>query len=90
MRKYNQTAKLIGLDWTKASQEIIQQILISGIETNIEGKNFNFFSPDYSIDVPENSAFITVAALEQIGSNFNHFLDFVIAKSVSLKYNCKS
>jgi hypothetical protein len=84
MRKYNETAKLVGLDWTKASQEIIQQILFSGIEKNIEGKNFNFFSPDYSIVVPKNSAFITVAALEQIGSKFNHFLDFVIAKKPSI------
>ncbi len=79
-RSYNSTAKLIGLDWTKASQEIINEIKNAKIETNIDGVNFNFFTPDDSIEVPENSAFLTVAALEQIGSNFEPFLEFVLEK----------
>ena len=79
-RSYNPRAKLIGLDWTKASQDIINEIKNAKIETNIEGVNFNFFTPDESIEVPENSAFLTVAALEQIGSNFEPFLQFVLAK----------
>lgn len=79
-RKINPTAHMIGLDWTKASQEIIKQIKEAGIEDNIEGKNFNFFSPDYSVDVPANSGFLTVAALEQIGDKYEQFLEFVMAK----------
>jgi len=83
-RKYNPGARLVGLDWTTASQEIIKQVKEAEIETNIEGKNFNFFKPDYTIEVPPNSGFITVAALEQIGENFNPFLDFIISKKPSI------
>ena len=79
-RKYNATAGLIGLDWTKASQDIIAQVKEAGIETNISGRNFNFFTPDYSIEVPPGSGFLTVAALEQIGGNFEPFLAFILEK----------
>jgi len=82
-RKINPTAKMIGLDWTKASQEIIKQIKEAGIEDNIEGKNFDFFNPDYSIEVPKNSGFLSVAALEQIGDKYKKFVDFVIEKKPS-------
>ena len=79
-RKYNPNAKLVGLDWTKTSQEIIKQISNNGIDMNIEGKNFNFFEPDFSIDVPAKSGFLTVAALEQVGNRFDQFLEFVLQK----------
>jgi hypothetical protein len=79
-REYNANAKLVGLDWTEASQKIIEEIRKKGIETNIEGYNFNFFSPDYSIEVPQNSGFITVAALEQVGDRYEDFIQFIIAK----------
>jgi hypothetical protein len=79
-RKYNPSAKLVGLDWATTSQEIIEQISELGIEKNIEGRNFDFFNPDYSIEVPKNSGFITIAALEQVGDRFEGFLDFVLKK----------
>lgn len=79
-RKRNPTVKLIGLDWTKASQEIIHKIRETGIEKNIKGHNFNFFYPDYSLEVPDRSGFLTVAALEQVGDQFEPFLEFVLAK----------
>ena len=83
-RNYNANARLIGLDWTKASQDIIQQVRESGIEKNIDGKNFNFFAPDYSIEVPAGSAFLTVAALEQIGDKFEPFLEFIMQKKPAI------
>lgn len=79
-RKINSNAKMIGLDWTTASQEIIKQIRENGIEENIEGENFNFFKPNYSIEVPANSGFLTVAALEQIGDKYKQFVDFILEK----------
>jgi hypothetical protein len=83
-RKYNPQAKMIGLDWTKTSQEIIKQISNLGIDKNIEGRNFNFFEPDYSIEVPPKSGFLTVAALEQVGDRFDQFLEFVMNKKPSI------
>jgi hypothetical protein len=83
-RKYNPHATMVGLDWTKTSQEIIKQILNLGIDKNIKGRNFNFFEPDYSIEVPPNSGFLTVAALEQVGTRFDQFLEFVLKKKPSI------
>ena len=83
-RKINSKAKMIGLDWTTASQEIIKQIKENRIEENIDGKNFNFFKPNYSIEVPVNSGFLTVAALEQIGDKYKEFVDFILEKKPSI------
>ncbi len=79
-RKHIPRAKMIGLDWTRTSQEIIRQISKAGIDNNIEGKNFDFFNPDYSLEVPSHSGFITIAALEQVGNRFEKFLQFVLDK----------
>lgn len=83
-RKYNPQAKLVGLDWTTASQEIIKQIVKAGIEKDIEGHKFNFYKPDYSLEVFPNSGFLTVAALEQVGDRFEEFLQFVMAKQPAI------
>lgn len=79
-RKINSKARMIGLDWTTASQEIIKQIKEYGIDDNIEGENFNFFKPNHFIEIPENSGFLTVAALEQIGDKYMQFVDFILEK----------
>jgi len=46
---------------------------------NIEGFNFNYFFPDYSIDV-ERSLVYTVASLEQIGDKHTEILNFLLTK----------
>ena len=79
-RRYNPKARLVGLDWAKSSQSIISEIVNSGIETNLEGRNFNFFEPDYSLDFTLNSGILTVAALEQVGERFEPFLQFILQK----------
>lgn len=83
-RRYNPTARLVGLDWTRASQKIIAQIVKEGIETNIEGRNFNFYEPDYSLVIVPNSGVITIAALEQVGARFEPFLQFLLDKKPSV------
>ena len=83
-RKHNPEAKMVGLDWTKASQEIIKQISKNEIDKNIEGQNFNFYEPDYSIAVPPKSGFITIASLEQVGERYEQFLQFVLNKKPSI------
>lgn len=79
-RAFNATARLTGLDWTSTSQKIIQHIADTGIETNIEGRRFNFFEPDESLEMPAGSCIYTVAALEQVGELFEPFLQFLIHK----------
>lgn len=72
-----------GADWTKASQNIIKTIN-NKLNTDIKGFNFNFFNPDYSIQIPENSGIYTVAALEQVGDNFKDFITFLLDKKPNI------
>jgi len=77
--KFNNNINLNGLDWTITSQEIIKEIN-NVLDININMFNFNFFNPDYKIDIKEKGGIYTVAALEQVGENFKPFVDFLISK----------
>jgi hypothetical protein len=84
---FNPDINLIGLDWTEASQTIIKEINELGINNKISGHKLDFFNPDYSIEIPENSAVFTCSALEQVNSNYKEFVDFLIAKKPALCIN---
>jgi len=86
-KNVNSRAKLIGLDWAKSSQDIISLIREFGLNYNIKGYNFDFFNPDYSIDIPENSGIYTVAAIEQIGDKYGPFLDYLLEKKPKICVN---
>lgn len=78
--------KVIGLDWASASIKIANHLgKITGL--NISGRQFDFFNPDYQLEVPENSVFITVWALEQTGSDYKPFLRFILDKKPALCIN---
>ena len=85
--EFNPDINLIGLDWTVASQNIIKEINQLGINDKIKGHNFNFFEPNYQIDIPENSAIFTVNALEQVGENYKDFVNFLLYKKPDLCLN---
>jgi hypothetical protein len=79
-RKLFQDKNLIGLDWTTASQRILKQIVESGLGGNIEGRRFNFFAPDYNLDMNSNSGIYSVAALEQVGDRHEELIQFLLNK----------
>lgn len=79
-RRFNTTARLVGLDWTDASQNIIKEIAALGLDTNIHGYPFNFYDPDETLEIVPNSGVLTVAALEQVGNRFEPFLQFLLRK----------
>lgn len=79
-REFLPTARLVGLDWARASQRIIAEIKATGIDANIEGRPFDFFAPAPDFSFPANSGVLTVAALEQVGDRFEPFLQFLLAK----------
>ena len=83
LREFNKDIGLHGCDWTIASQEIIHKIN-ELLGTNIKCSNFDFFNPDYSLNIPESSGIYTIAALEQVGDNFKDMIDFLIAKNTEL------
>jgi len=68
-----------GLDWTSVSQDIIGEINKS-INSNIDSHKFNFYEPDMQFDLKENSMVYTIAALEQVGSRFVDFIEYLIEK----------
>jgi hypothetical protein len=80
LRRLNPKARLVGLDWARASTEIISRVRELGIDSNIDGHAFNFFQPDYGIDVPEGSGVYTIAALEQVGDRHEPFIQFLLSK----------
>jgi len=77
---FNSDINLVGLDWAVASQNIIKEINELGINNKITGYNFDYFKPDYNIEIAPNSAIFTCASLEQIGDNYKDFVDYLIAK----------
>lgn len=79
-------ARIVGLDWARPSVEIVEN-LRTKLGLNVAGHHFNFFEPDHSIDVPADSVFLTVGALEQTGTRFRPFLDFTMAKRPKLVVN---
>lgn len=84
---FNKHINLTGLDWTESSQMIIGEISDSKINDKIKSHKFNFFEPDYNIQIPNNTAIFTCNALEQIGENFNEFLEFILDKKPDLCIN---
>ena len=84
---FNKNINLIGLDWAEVSQNIIKEINNLAINSKIKGYNFDFFNPDYAIDIPDNSAVFTCNALEQIGENYKEFIDYLLVKKPALCIN---
>lgn len=78
--------KLHGMDWTNASQNIIREIN-NNFNLDIECQNFNFFNPDFNLNIKNNSLITTIAALEQTGERFTKFIDYLLIKKPKLCIN---
>lgn len=77
LSSYYKTKNFYGLDWTTTSQEIIQQIN-KIYNTSITSHRFNFYNPDTNFKIADNSLVYTIAALEQVGSDFKDFIQYLI------------
>jgi len=86
-RDFNNDINLVGLDWASSSQSIINEIRDLGITSNISGYNFDYFDPNYKIEIPENTAMFTCASLEQMGENYKDFIDYLLLKKPDLCIN---
>jgi hypothetical protein len=69
--------KLHGLDWVEPSKHIVER-LSSQFEGRIQGHIFDMFSPDPLFRLPRGSAVFTAGALEQLGTRFDTFLEFLL------------
>jgi len=70
---------LIGCDWAVPSQKILEEIN-QHVDYEIRGVNFNMLTlqADEEIRFDENTAVITMHALEQLGNKFHNFLDYIV------------
>ena len=72
--------RLHGLDWAHASQEIIRHI-VERHGYNILGGRFDLLAPDRRYQLAPGSGVFTTGALEQLGSSFEPFLEYLLDAS---------
>lgn len=75
--------KLHGLDWVAPSKDILT-LLAEKFGYNITGHIFDMFNPDEQLDIAPNSAILAIGALEQLGTNFEPFLQFILSRSPAI------
>jgi SAM-dependent methyltransferase len=77
---------IVGLDWAESSVRIADS-LRTVLKAPISGRLFDYFAPDQTLKIPENSAIITLNSLEQIGRDYYPFLEFLLVRKPSLCIN---
>lgn len=83
LKTFNPNLKLFGSDWAESSQKIIREINES-LDYDINAFKLDFFNPVYDEKFNEKSLIYTVAALEQIGENYENFINFILDKKPSI------
>lgn len=78
--------KLFGLDWATASSDLVNRIG-EAYNVNTTGRLFDMFSPDDNLEINDNSVFVTLNSMEQLGGDFGAFLNFILKKSPLLVIN---
>jgi SAM-dependent methyltransferase len=79
---------IMGLDWAESSVKIANA-LGSQLGAPILGRRFDYYHPDYSLDIPSDSVVITLNSLEQLGSDHAAFLKFILKKKPALCINAE-
>jgi hypothetical protein len=75
--------RLRGCDWAPSSQELLKHLAqVNSIR--LEGRHFDMFAPDSSLMLEPGSGVFTSAALEQIGTRHEPFVDYLLAQDSSV------
>ena len=74
--------ELHGLDWAVSSTRLINEIN-STLKLDIHGHVFDMFNPP-QLDIPDGSLVFTWGALEQLGTRFEPFLQFLLTKKMTV------
>jgi len=75
--------QLHGLDWVSGPKEIINHMQKQH-GYKMTGYIFNMLEPDRSLHLKPGSAILAMGALEQIGTNFEPFLQFILEQKPAL------
>lgn len=68
---------LVGLDWAAPSRDIVNTLATTH-GFNMQGRLFDFFAPDRSLEIAPRSAVLTIGALEQTGRDHEEFLRYLL------------
>ncbi len=75
--------KLYGLDFVPSSVNLVNK-LGEVYGWNVTGYLFDMLSPDQNLEIDNNSAVFTIGAVEQLASNCEPFLQFLLKRSPEL------
>jgi SAM-dependent methyltransferase len=78
--------RLYGLDWAMSAVELVN-LIAQRQGLKLTGYRFDFFSPDQELKLEEDSAVITMCALEQVGANYEPFIQFLLKQSPTVCVN---
>lgn len=79
--------RLMGLDWSENSVRFVKTIADSLGLDRLQGMLFDYFSPVDSLEIPQNAAIITLNSMEQLGNEYEYFLEFLLKKRPALCIN---
>jgi transketolase len=80
--------KLVGLDWAKSSNEIVKT-LARKCNLNIESRHFDLFRPT-DLPICRDTAVFTIGTMEQLGTDFEPFLKFLLKRQPGLCINIET
>jgi SAM-dependent methyltransferase len=69
--------KLLGLDWSKSSNETVS-LVRKALDIDVTGRHFDFFAPDRSLALGRDCGVLTMCALEQVGARHDAFLSYLL------------
>jgi hypothetical protein len=75
--------ELHGLDWVSAPKEIIR-LLAERRGYRMTGHVFDMLAPDRSLALPAGATILAIGALEQIGTQWEPFLQFILDRKPAL------
>lgn len=84
VRDVNEAATLHGADWAQSAVNFINLQAKHGATHDLSAFRFDFFNPDPGVKLEPQSAVYTVAALEQTGTRFGAYVDWLIKQAPSI------
>lgn len=75
--------RFVGLDWATPSQEILGRVR-TALGIDVRGKHVDLFAPDPGLHLDAGAAVVTIGAMEQLGSRFAPFLEWLLRERPSI------
>lgn len=83
---YRPDCNLVGLDWASASVGIATTLAQAGT-CRIRGEHFDFLQPRTDLELPPDTAVLTVHALEQLDDRHQAWVEFLLRQKPALVVN---